>query len=371
MSRYLTWLLASLVLCALVGGPAAGKEAAVGEITRVKGPVTVTAADDRQTPGTEGRSLFAGDEIQTGKGGFAEFTLGSASRFKLGEEAHVSLDELSSKDLEDHKPVLRLVLGYLWSKLEKLRGDTHHTVIHTPTAVIGVRGTEFDTVVSLDASSVVAVDEGSLELEVDGEKTLVPAGRMLRSDLTTKAVAPVIAVPREKRDWQSWRRKRFKRLFQRLPVAAPRLRARFERGADRFITFSGRVRSACSRISKTMEDVRRARAAEDRPAFRRAARRLKVSVAHLKDMVSNFRDGLNRVRVVGRLTYRIEGFVKKNRARFSEADLASIERNLGEIALKRKDLRETGRKTIFTIRKTFKELRQLRQEIRGSARGRR
>jgi hypothetical protein len=87
-------------------------------------------------------------------------------------------------------------------------------------------------------------------------------------------------------------------------------------------------------------------------------------------MVSKFRDGLNRVRVVGRLTFRIEGFVKKNRARFSEADLASIETHLGAIALKRKDLREKGRETVFTIRKTFKELRQLRQEIRGSGRPR-
>ncbi|MBW2192697.1 MAG: FecR domain-containing protein [Deltaproteobacteria bacterium] len=35
-------------------------------------------------------------------------------------------------------------------------------MIHTPTAVVGVRGTEFDTVVAEDSSSAIAVDEGSV-----------------------------------------------------------------------------------------------------------------------------------------------------------------------------------------------------------------
>ena len=92
-------------------------ETLVGEITETKGPVTIIKEGGREIPAERGSVIYPGDQIATGKGGTAWFSFHNGDRFRLYEEAHVSLDELSSPEMDDNRPVMELILGYLWSKI--------------------------------------------------------------------------------------------------------------------------------------------------------------------------------------------------------------------------------------------------------------
>ena len=354
----------ALITFFMTGGQAAGEEIPIGKVDTIKGPVTVTRSDGREITASEGIAIFAGDRIVTGKGGMVSFSFEKGRQFRLGEEAQISVDELSGRDSEDSQPVLRLALGYLWSRIQKFTGKTQRTVIHTPTAVIGVRGTEFDSVVSLDGTSVVAVDEGSVEVEVEEGKTILDQGKMTRVEVGVKLSVPVQATPKGKRDWQAWRRERVKRLFKNLPRMAPKFRARFERGTDRFTGFTERIQASSARLRTAMEKVRQAKLERNRKKFRTSVQWLKMQAKNFKTMAAKFRHGLNRVRVMGRLSHRIEKFVARNKERFSAGELAAIESNLAVIARKRQSLRNVARQTVSDIRRTFRELKAFREEIR-------
>ena len=354
----------ALLFVFIANRPAIGNEMPVGEITETRGPVAVVKDDGRQIRAEKGTPLFPGDLVTTGKGGLVWFSFKQGDQFRLGEEAQASIDEMSTPELEDHQPVLRLALGYLWSKIRKLRGRTQRTVLHTPTAVLGVRGTEFDTVVSLDASSVVTVDEGKVEVEAKDVKTLVDEGKMTEVEVDKKPTAPAQAIPKEKRDWKEWRKKKIKMLFKNLPQKAPKFRKRFEMGVDRFSQFTARIRNTSTRIDATIEEIRQARIQRDRKMAVASVRELKAQAQRYKKMVAQFRKALNRVRVMGRLSHRLEKFVANNKERFSDQEFASIESHLTAISEKRGQLKTTARDTVFSVKKTFKKLRKFKEEAR-------
>jgi hypothetical protein len=354
----------ALLFISMVLGPAIANQMPVGEITEIKGPVELVKDDGRQIRAEKGTPLFPGDQIITGKGGMVWFSFKQGDQYRLGEESQTSIDELSGPELEDNQPVLQLALGYLWSKIQKLRGQLHRTVVHTPTAVLGVRGTEFETVVSLDATSIVTVDDGTVEVEAEDEKTLVDRGKMTEVELDKKAITPVQAIPKDRRDWKRWRKRKIKRLFKHLPQKAPKFRERFEMRADRFSQFTARIRKTSARIDTTIKQIRQARRHRDRQKALESLVQLKVQAQKFKKMVAKFRKALNRVRVMGRLSHRLEKFASNNKERFSEQEFSVIDSNLAAVSEKRARLKTVTRNTVFSIKKTFKKLRKFREELR-------
>jgi len=133
---------------------------------------------------------------------------------------------------------------------------------------------------------------------------------------------------------------------------------------DRFTGFTERVQASSTRLRTAMEKVRQAKLERDRRKFRASVQRLKVQSRNFKTMAGKFRHGLNRVRVMGRLSHRIDKFVDGNKERFSAGELAVIESNLAVIARKRQDLRNVARQTVSNIRRTFRELKAFREEIK-------
>jgi hypothetical protein len=354
----------ALLSISMVLGTAIANQMPVGEITEIEGPAELVKDDGRQIRAEKGAPLFPGDQIITGKGGMVWFSFKQGDQYRLGEESQTSIDELSGPELEDNQPVLQLALGYLWSKIQKLRGQLHRTVVHTPTAVLGVRGTEFETVVSLDATSIVTVDDGTIEVEAEDEKTLVDRGKMTEVELDKKPMTPVQAIPKDRRDWKRWRKKRIKRLFKHLPQKAPKFRERFEMRADRFSRFTARIRKTSARIDATIKKIRQARRHRDRQKALESLVHLKVQAQKFKKMVAKFRKALNRVRVMGRLSHRLEKFASNNKERFSEQEFSVIDSNLAAVSEKRALLKTVIRNTVFGIKKTFKKLRKFREELR-------
>ncbi|MBN2125868.1 MAG: FecR domain-containing protein [Deltaproteobacteria bacterium] len=351
-----------LLVFVLAGRPLLAQDNSIGKITAAEGPVTIQREDGSRTPAKEGLSLLPGDQISTGKGGGVRFDLLSGGSLRLGEESQVSVDELSSAREEDGIS-MRLVLGYLWTKIRAFGGGTSGFRLHTPTVVSGVRGTEFETVVALDGSSLVVVDEGSVEVEGEEQRIVVDAGRMTQVDPDAPPPPAVEAPARDKRDWSAWQRQKAKRFLRNLPRAAPRLRNRFERAVERFRSFTDQIRRRADAIRSSMEEIRRARVNGKRKVAQRSFRLLVEDVQQYKERMQPFRKGMNRVRVMGRFSLKVEQFVKGNRGRFSPGDLASIERELAVISGKREELRDIFRSTVSEIRMTIREFRILKKEM--------
>ena len=361
---YALLLVVAMVISITTSQQVNGEEISVGKIDKIEGEVTILRTDGKEIAGEVGLSLFPGDQITTGEGGMVWFSLQQGGQFRLGEEAQASIDELSASEEEDDQPTLRLVLGYLWSKIRKLKEKPPSLVLHTPTVIVGVRSTEFDTVVSLDGTSVITVDEGSVEVEAEDEKIILEKGRMAEVEAEVKPAPPIQAIPKEKRDWQAWRKKRIKKLFKNLPQKAPKFRKRFEMAVTLSTKFTSRIKEASDRINEAIEKIRQAKRDKDRKKAVQLMRRLRERVQSFKVMVDKFRRTFNRLRVMGRLSHRVEKFVAKNKEHFSEQDLAVIESNLSIISQKRKQLKEIFQQTVFKIRQTFRELRELKKEIK-------
>ena len=358
------------VLAMITPTPSRAEEASVGTVTESKGTVTVTRSDGREVDAQKDLSLFPGDAITTGKDGIVSFVFHVGDSFKLYEDSQVSLDELSVSE-EDTPPVLRLALGFLWSKIKPLLTKDTRQVIHTPTAVLGVRGTEFDAVVSEDSAFVVTVDEGSVEVEAEKAKAIVEQGQSTEVNPEEKILKPTKAIPRDQRNWQKFRRGRAEKLIKHLPQKAPRMRKRFERDVNRYLRFSQKINSEADLINYHINQFNDARKKMDRRSAQAQLKKIQSREKQFRPMALQFRKASNRVRVIGRSTFHINRIFLKNRGRFSSADLAVIEPNLSAVSVKLKELKKTAKDTVTQIRQTYRDLKRLRQSIKNQRSGKR
>jgi hypothetical protein len=111
-------------------------------------------------------ALQVGSEVQvrqvivTGADGFAIFQVSDGSTFEVYPNSRVVFRANPS----NIKDLLDLMLGRVKVHIQKLGGQPNHNRVTTPTAVISVRGTVFDVTVEDQESTVVAVEEGLVEV---------------------------------------------------------------------------------------------------------------------------------------------------------------------------------------------------------------
>jgi len=275
----------------------------------------------------------------------------------------MDVDELSS-EAEDDTTHLRLVLGYLWSKIRSIGASHGKFNLHTPTAVMGVRGTEFDAVVSIDASSTVAVDEGVVDIEAEEGKVTLQQGKMSEIEFDGKPSSPVEAAPKEKRDWNQWREQKTEKFVRNLPEISPGLRNRFEQTLSRTQIFTEKINQDAERLKGLIQELRDSRRANDRGAFLDARKRLHEHSEQFKRLAGRFRQVSNRMRAMGGVSVRMEKFVLENEERFTEHDLTAIKTDLAEISRIRPQMKDNFVKTRRNIKGAFKQLRQLRAEMK-------
>lgn len=122
-------------------------------------------------------------EIVTGIDGYAEFELSDGSRFEVFPNSHV----LFRSNRGNWSDVLDIWVGRLKVHIEKIMGKPNPNRIHTPTAVISVRGTTFLVEVDEDSeATTVSVEEGEVMVEhrllPNGKQRILGPGDELRVD---------------------------------------------------------------------------------------------------------------------------------------------------------------------------------------------
>jgi ferric-dicitrate binding protein FerR (iron transport regulator) len=130
-------------------------------------------------------ALNTGDLVQvkqlivTGPDGYAQFQVADGSTFEVYPDSQVTFRNNSGtwQDLVD------VWIGRIKTHIQKLGGQPNYNRVHTPTAVISVRGTTFDVEVKDDGETLVVVEEGEVEVQhaqVPGKPKMLGPGQWLR-----------------------------------------------------------------------------------------------------------------------------------------------------------------------------------------------
>ena len=129
-------------------------------------------------------ALNVGDSVQvrqvilTGPDGFAQFQVADGSTFEVYPNSNI----VFRKNPSSLRDLLDVLVGRVKIHIQKWGNQPNPNQIHTPTAVISVRGTTFDVTVDEDnASTVVSVEEGTVDVRhaLKGDTRTVNAGESI------------------------------------------------------------------------------------------------------------------------------------------------------------------------------------------------
>lgn len=138
-----------------------------GKVEVSKGVSWVTAKD--------GDNIDVGVKMRTGADGSCLVTWGGGNAVKMQSLTSMTLEQLE-KDGEKENSRFSISKGKALAKAKKLTAPDSSFSVSTPTAIAGVRGTDFAVRVVGNVSSVQVID-GSVEVGMDGsEPVVVEAG---------------------------------------------------------------------------------------------------------------------------------------------------------------------------------------------------
>ena len=125
-----------------------------GVMTVVKGDITVTTAADGKTEKAKvGKKIFPGDTIQAGADARAKIVMSDKNVLNIAPDSKMVIEKYENDPAKGNKQVtLNVLYGKVRASVEqKYDGEKNKFHVKTPSAVAGVRGTDFLT--SYDASS--------------------------------------------------------------------------------------------------------------------------------------------------------------------------------------------------------------------------
>lgn len=130
----------SLVLGTIT--PVFAKSTREAVIESVQGEVNITkAGGSKSYRGFKGMTLNQGDHIETGVGSKVVLRIvDHDDEVTIDEKSSIYLSELS-EDTKGKKSKVKMWAGSLWGKVKTLTGTDDEFTVETPTAVMGVRGT--------------------------------------------------------------------------------------------------------------------------------------------------------------------------------------------------------------------------------------
>ena len=168
-------LLFAAALGIVISSPAHAQTGAAATVSSLAGQVSVLR-DDSPWALKTGDSVLPKQVIITGPDGMAELKVADGSRFQVFPNSRVVFRDNPG----NWRDLLDISIGAVKVFIQKLGSQPNPNSVHTPTAVIAVRGTVFEVVVNgQDETTIVSVDEGQVEvrhLTVMGPSKLLNAG---------------------------------------------------------------------------------------------------------------------------------------------------------------------------------------------------
>jgi hypothetical protein len=149
------------VLPVICGGSRLEVKSLGGKIIFVSGKVEVLAAGTEDwTPAYKKTKLETDDKVRTGEKSFAEIVLLGDSILRLAPKTELTLS--GEKKQGDFVAKVKVKFGRLWSNLANLTKKRSRMEVETQAAIIGVRGTVFNT--DVRGKTTVSVYQGKVEV---------------------------------------------------------------------------------------------------------------------------------------------------------------------------------------------------------------
>jgi hypothetical protein len=337
----------------VTGFQSAAAQIAAGKLTAVQGQVFVVRPDDTRAAASADMPLFPGDSIVTGANGSAIVVLNKTDRYSMDPESETAVDEMADSD-DDDPPVLQLQLGQVLAQISKIFPGRTRAVIQTPTAMVGVRGTEFEVAVAMDAACAASVRQGAVEIKTDEAALTLAPGQSAEVDADGHPPRPLEAF-----NGMDWRRRRQEKLLANLPENAPALRKQFGKAGRRFLQLTDNTLATASRLNQLMDQVDQARDKGQQWETMRLHGQVRMNLPELKDLARHFREARGRMHAFSRLTERVDQFAAASQDRFSPEQYQQIREHLTAIAGQRPQLKQRAATTITTLRQTFARVKEM------------
>lgn len=157
-----------------------------GTVTMASGEVTISQAGGNGKPAAVGDILHAGDSVITGTDGELQADLADGGMIAVRPNSVFRIDGYRASGDSDDSSIFSLLKGAVRSVTGFIGKVTPQNYrINTPTATIGVRGTDHEVIVIAEAdagSDEIAgthdrVYEGSTTMEADGNRLEIAAGK--------------------------------------------------------------------------------------------------------------------------------------------------------------------------------------------------
>jgi FecR-like protein len=144
LSRLIALGIVTLAAFAIVASDASA-QTPVGVVTAIAGTAAIQRGANSLTPRV-GTQLDQGDRLTTGADGHLEGTLSDNSQFELAEASSMALDQMTVGAGGGRIGTrLTLALGALRTAVSSSVGGVPNFEVHTPNAVVAVRGTKWNT----------------------------------------------------------------------------------------------------------------------------------------------------------------------------------------------------------------------------------
>ncbi|MEK6796080.1 MAG: FecR family protein [Spirochaetota bacterium] len=144
---------------------------AIGMFRSVSGSVSCNSADGKtKSVGKTGAAIPAGYVVKTAAASKAEIQLADGSIITINEKSVIALNSNLINTKNKKNVSFGVLMGGMKLKVNKLTGSDEMKV-ETPTAVAAVRGTDFEVALASDGSTMVAVNDGKVNVKNDNNET--------------------------------------------------------------------------------------------------------------------------------------------------------------------------------------------------------
>ncbi|MHB2150675.1 FecR domain-containing protein [Calditrichota bacterium LG25] len=170
--------------------------------------------------------VYEGDRIRTALNSRVELAMPDGSVIKINENSMFDVTEIKTPERDQSDRMgFTLWVGSLFAKFKKIVEERQSRVIETPSAVVAVRGTEFDLEVDRQQTTVVRVYEGRVSLKsktVAGE-VVVGSNQESRVERGKPPTPPRVITPDQQNETGQARQFFFKLDLKKFQITEPAL----------------------------------------------------------------------------------------------------------------------------------------------------
>ncbi len=135
----------------------------VGKIVQLINNVDITSlTSGKKTVPSIGDEISTDHKIRTGKKSFVEILLDDGTKLSMKEVSVLNISSLKLKD-SDKATRVRLLTGKVRIALKRVFRGEHSLILKTPTAIAGVRGTDFGAIATSLETKILVFD-GKVEV---------------------------------------------------------------------------------------------------------------------------------------------------------------------------------------------------------------